>query len=292
MGVTALAGVHGIWNGAYLKASAGDLPGALGAIGADWSKWVGRGLRKAGVASPDAAPMPVAYYADCLFRGERMGSEDSVPPTPFGQRLLAAWIEEVRLAEAGAAAVPLAAQGRLTFALRSMTQWFTERFGPQALRIVSATVSELATYFDPESVDARPRARERVAEMLREHRPRVLMAHSLGSVVAYEALCAHPDLGVELFVTLGSPLAMRSVVFDRLLPTPLGRGIKPPGAAVWVNIGDRGDPVAVPKHGISRRFLDVSRDRDTSIHLVDPHLAKNYLRCPELIEEILPYVTG
>jgi pimeloyl-ACP methyl ester carboxylesterase len=127
--------------------------------------------------------------------------------------------------------------------------------------------------------------------MLRGHRPRVLLAHSLGSVVAYETLSAHPDLGVELFVTLGTPLAMRSVVYDRLSPTPMGRGAKPPGAAAWVNIADRGDPVAVPRRGISQRFQDVARDRDTSIHLIDPHTAKNYLRCGELIEEILPYVT-
>ncbi|MEZ0066361.1 hypothetical protein ABIA32_002371 [Streptacidiphilus sp. MAP12-20] len=287
MSATALSGVHGIWNYPYLKAAAGDVPGAVDAIGADWSRWVGRGLRKVGVELPGSGPMPVAYYADCLFRGERMGSADPAHLTPFAQELLAAWIEEVRLAETGAPAAP---QGRLTFALRSMTEWFTERFGSQALRIVSATVSELATYFDPDSVDERTRSQERVAEMVRSHRPRVLLAHSLGSVVAYEALCAHPDLEVELFVTLGSPLAMRSVVFERLLPSPKGGGAKPPGAATWVNIADRGDPVAVPRSGVSLRFLDVFRDVETSIHLIDPHRAKNYLRCPELVEEIMPYV--
>ena len=34
------------------------------------------------------------------------------------------------------------------------------------------------------------------------------MAHFLGTVVAYEALHAHPDLHVHLLVTLGSPLAL------------------------------------------------------------------------------------
>ena len=34
------------------------------------------------------------------------------------------------------------------------------------------------------------------------------MAHSLGTVVAYEALHAHPGLHVYLLVTLGSPLAL------------------------------------------------------------------------------------
>jgi hypothetical protein len=34
------------------------------------------------------------------------------------------------------------------------------------------------------------------------------MAHVLGTVVAYEALHAHPDLHVYLLVTLASPLAL------------------------------------------------------------------------------------
>ncbi|WP_327328017.1 hypothetical protein OG735_39895 [Streptomyces sp. NBC_01210] len=286
-----MSGVHGIWNYQYLKDAAFDMPGAIGAIGADWSRWVGRGLRKVDAALAPPGPIPVAYYSDCLFRGVRMGGEDPRRLTPFGQELLAAWIEEVRLAEVGVAAAPLVPQGRLTFALRSMVQWFTERFGQRSLRIVSATVGELAAYFDPESPAARLQAQDRVATMLRCHRPRVLLAHSLGSVVAYETLSAHPDLEVDLFVTMGSPLAMRTVVFERLSPVPQGRGAKPPGAAAWVNIADRGDPVAVPRHGMSQRFIDVVRDRETSIHLVDPHTAKNYLRCAELVEEILPHVT-
>jgi hypothetical protein len=38
---------------------------------------------------------------------------------------------------------------------------------------------------------------------------RVVVAHSLGTVVAYEALCAHPEWPVHTFVTLGSPLGIR-----------------------------------------------------------------------------------
>jgi hypothetical protein len=57
-----------------------------------------------------------------------------------------------------------------------------------------------------------------VAEVVRTHRPRVLLARSLGSVVAYEALRGDPGLRVEPFVTLGSPLAMHAVVFERLRP--------------------------------------------------------------------------
>ena len=47
---------------------------------------------------------------------------------------------------------------------------------------------------------------------------RVLAGHSLGSVVAYEALCAHPEWPVRRLVTLRSPLGIRNLIFDRLVP--------------------------------------------------------------------------
>jgi pimeloyl-ACP methyl ester carboxylesterase len=40
---------------------------------------------------------------------------------------------------------------------------------------------------------------------------RVVVAHDLGSVVAYEALCDHPELNVETFITLGSPIGQPNV---------------------------------------------------------------------------------
>ncbi|MET9761358.1 hypothetical protein ABZ016_20235 [Streptomyces sp. NPDC006372] len=289
MDASALAGVHGIRNYGYLRDAAGDLPDALRAIAADWSRWIGHGLRKVGGVSLQE-PCPVAYYADCVFRGDRMGPAQSPRLTPFAEQLLAQWIEEVRSAETGSAAAPLVSQGRLTSALRSMTEWFTERYGQRALRIVTAAVSELAAYFDPAFPGKREEAQDRVAAVLRERRPKVLLAHSLGSVVAYEALSRDSGLHVELLVTLGSPLAMRTVVFDRLIPPLQGRGSKPPGVVEWVNIADLGDPVAVPKGGVSQRFSGVARDHAARIHLVDPHSAKNYLRCAELVGEIKKFV--
>ena len=77
----------------------------------------------------------------------------------------------------------------------------------------------------------------------------VVIGHSLGSVVAYEVLCAQRFPGVRSFVTLGSPLGLPNLIFDRIQPEPL-----PPGAAVrghwpgtvkaWTNITDSGDIVA------------------------------------------------
>jgi pimeloyl-ACP methyl ester carboxylesterase len=45
---------------------------------------------------------------------------------------------------------------------------------------------------------------DRVREMLPQH-PRVLIGHSLGSIVAYETLCQIPDHGITTLITVGSP---------------------------------------------------------------------------------------
>jgi hypothetical protein len=76
---------------------------------------------------------------------------------------------------------------------------------------------------------------------------RVVIGHSLGSVVAYEALCRHPEWRVDTFISLGSPLGIRHLVFDALTPAPHnGRGIRPE-IRRWVNIADAGDIVALEK---------------------------------------------
>ncbi|WRZ95481.1 alpha/beta hydrolase [Streptomyces sp. NBC_01007] len=72
--------------------------------------------------------------------------------------------------------------------------------------------------------------------------PSIVVAHSLGSVVAYETLHAFPA-SVPLLVTIGSPLAMRAVVWPHLDPKPCRT---PPGVESWLNFWDR-DDVIVPR---------------------------------------------
>jgi pimeloyl-ACP methyl ester carboxylesterase len=81
---------------------------------------------------------------------------------------------------------------------------------------------------------------------------RVVVAHSLGSVVAYEALAslhAGPGHSVRALVTLGSPLGIPNLIFDRLRPAPVGgRGLWPgTGELLWTNLADGGDVVALVK---------------------------------------------
>ena len=101
-------------------------------------------------------------------------------------------------------------------------------------------------------------------------------AHSLGSVVAYEALHQRPDLRVGTFLTLGSPLGMPGTVFEALDPEPVaGRGVRPPGVQRWVNVADVGDLIAVPVE-LGGRF-DVDRHEPVRIAFADFHTFGGYL---------------
>jgi pimeloyl-ACP methyl ester carboxylesterase len=88
----------------------------------------------------------------------------------------------------------------------------------------------------------------RVAQQVSED-TRILIAHSLGSVVAYEALCAMPELQrIQTLVTMGSPLGVPRLVFDALTPAPIdGKGAWPGQVHRWINISDDGDVVALQK---------------------------------------------
>lgn len=91
----------------------------------------------------------------------------------------------------------------------------------------------------------------------------VVVAHSLGSVIAYRAL-ANADPAscppVHTLVTLGSPLGS-PLVFDTLKPAPVnGVGVWPGRVQRWVNVAAVGDQAASVDR-LSERFGARVEDR-------------------------------
>ena len=138
----------------------------------------------------------------------------------------------------GKARTPLLVQRALAQLSKSR---FVKAIGPSLL------VSELRQVrlflHDP---SCRERILQRMAEKVRPD-TRVIIAHSLGSVVAYEALCAHLEWEIDTLVTLGSPLGIPNLVFDALARRARGETDLWPGVRQWVNIADQGDLVALIK---------------------------------------------
>ncbi|MFB7160955.1 hypothetical protein [Streptomyces sp. NPDC056242] len=223
----------------------------------------------------------VAYYADLLQRPGRQGSGDLESLDDFELALVEEWLRETGIPDAVAA-------GRATAPLRQALGWVASRHSlgrPIVEWFVATFFREVAAYLRHENGAIRTAACARVADAITIYKPRVVIAHSLGSVVAYEALWANPVLTVDLLVTLGSPLALPHAVFHRLQPPPeAGRGSKPPGVRRWINLADPGDLVALPPGGLERQFDGVDRNRPKGrpIHAFDFHKAVNYLATAEL----------
>ncbi|MDF4253899.1 hypothetical protein [Streptomyces sp. WMMB303] len=103
-------------------------------------------------------------------------------------------------------------------------------------------LAQVSRYLDRAERDSRGRAldvriRERLLRQTDPGRPLVVVAHSLGTVVSFEAL--HEYTGsVELLVTLGSPLATGAAVRQRIRPVPART---PEVVARWLNFWDRDD---------------------------------------------------
>ncbi|MEX1253401.1 MAG: alpha/beta hydrolase [Dehalococcoidia bacterium] len=93
----------------------------------------------------------------------------------------------------------------------------------------------------------RRKTMERVIPVIRANRKNriVLVGHSLGSVVTYDILNTHPELRVDLFVTIGSPLGIDKAVRQRLLPSRSGKRVVPTGVGSWLNAADQDDYVAL-----------------------------------------------
>jgi hypothetical protein len=80
-----------------------------------------------------------------------------------------------------------------------------------------------------------------------ESRPRLVIAHSLGSVVAYDWLRSHAATSATTLITLGSPLGLRPVLRELHPFVDACQAPWPTGIATWVNVAAKEDVVASVK---------------------------------------------
>jgi hypothetical protein len=194
----------------------------------------------------------VGFYGD-IFRlrgGRGLDSpllDASDVTAPENQQLLRAWWEEAARTETvvhgpddlGRVRTPNWIQRALDALSHSAF------FAGLSEHALVSSLSQVRRYFTEPAT--RQAIRDRVAACVTSETC-VIAAHSLGSVAAYEAMCAHPEWSGISLVTLGSPLGIRNLVFDRLEPVPAqGKGHWPQCASSWTNIADSGDIVALAK---------------------------------------------
>jgi hypothetical protein len=186
---------------------------------------------------------------------------------------------EISLAEATAAAAKLAASAVSSIRRRGVAASFPER--------VRWTAGYVVAWVEDEGF--RRASRRRMLDAVREHEPDVILAHSLGSLVTFNAFthddAAEPDVASVLkkarYVTIGSQLANRFVIRN------LTDGeIAPPPVGFWHHLYNEHDDVFTePIEG-----LDAARFRQTAtpfdLEGVGDHAAGRYIAHPAAIAEV------
>ena len=232
---------------------------------AEWLPSLAGGIRTAGHpaladdlwrnARPGEARM--AFYGDVFAAHGQQGADDAVSVTewPFAEMLAEEWL--ARAADSASRESDQATARRelqilhgqqadvqgIRAAARPVLNALVRlrpfaRFGVAfAERLLVKALRQVTLYLTDD--DIRERVQARVADLVRPE-TEIMIGHSLGSVVAYEAI---HRLGrpFPLLITLGSPLGTRTIVYERTRPQP---PTVPDGLTRWVNIADRDDLVA------------------------------------------------
>jgi len=272
--VVVVHGINNTYNGPHQMAST-------------WVPALLDGLRLARCDQAlSAEEVTCVSYGD-LFRpaGRFLGDED-LPwleaddvEAGFEQDLLGVWWQAASEADAGVIAPDASTLGASRMVQSALAALSCSRFLAEVSeRVLIFWLKQVRRYFTDDALRREVQARFAAGVGADT---RVVVAHSLGSVVAYEALCAHPQWPVTTLVTLGSPLGIRNLVFDRLSPAPTTgdegwRGMWPDGVQRWTNITDAGDFVALVKC-LRTRFgdevVDVGIDNGIGAHQVQRYLS-------------------
>jgi hypothetical protein len=130
--------------------------------------------------------------------------------------------------------------GRPALNALARLRWFAPFGMALASRFVWKALTQVSRYLTDDEI--RCYAQDQVLQWI-DSNTRLVIGHSLGSVVAYEALHRVTDRsqsGLTL-MTIGSPLGLKTVVYDRLRPQP---PFVPAAVTRWENLAAEDDLVA------------------------------------------------
>ncbi|MCL4180096.1 MAG: S8 family peptidase [Verrucomicrobia bacterium] len=244
--------------------------------------WVNRnryGAPLGDTEDPDelAAMEPRAGFAAASVRRRGDSSGDLLPPEARGRSAESLRRLERELLNNVGAATPKGNFGKKILpAPKFVRDWITRG----ATRALLGDAYDL--FFDPVE-------RERMEESLKSRLrtgggPFVIIAHSQGSMIAYDVLCRWDrtkdgDIEVPLFITIGSPLGLTEVK-DRMKElTGQKRLSVPASARRWANFADTCDYVALDKK-LAGDYVPKDRIEDAKVDnpvRKNPHSGIGYL---------------
>ncbi len=221
-----------------------DLPG----VRAHWAGGLARGLAAAGLPPIDARDASFPFYGAALTGALGSAREVVLSDAAPGARPDAAPVRDAYTAvlEEAARATGMPASepaegsresGALDLVQRALS-WLAGRSALDEA-VIATVFRDVAAYLTDE------RVRKVVLDVVLDELPPdgdlVLVAHSLGTVVAMDVLQNLPDRHVPLLVTAGSPLGLDAVHTELLAPVLR----RPANVARWVNAWAVPDAVAI-----------------------------------------------
>jgi len=251
-------------------------------LAGQWSPAIRDGMRAAGADESQLAlaqSIDVTFYGD-LFRGRKKGASSApLVLADIGEGLesdlLLAWDEQSREAGVSGSEQGSKKGGRAPRSIQVVAKALLELrfFAALADRTLVGPLRQVRWYLtEPET---RASARGRFLDALSAD-TRLVIAHSLGSVVAYESLCGEGLPAKPALITLGSPLGLPNLIFDRLEPGPIaGVGRWPGGVRSWTNISAPNDVVASVKRLaplFEGEIDDITVANEARAHDVRPYL--------------------
>ncbi|MFE5757658.1 hypothetical protein ACFQ7I_28800 [Streptomyces massasporeus] len=252
----------------------------------------------------------MAFYGDLFLTSDVQGSREAGVDrrqAALVEALAMEWLERAALRSSRArnralaqhelAAMQLAAEevdvqgphalARPLLQALARVPWFASLGVGFASRFVIRALRQVTSYFTDEEI--REACIDRVLSRIGPD-TRVVIAHSLGTVVAYEAL-HRSAASLPLLITLGSPLGLRTVVYERLRPQPPA---VPSIVRQWINAADRDDLVAADLD--LRAALEDKTGVVQDCLIVDngsrPHDATHYLSKKELAGSVAGAALG
>ena len=253
-----------------------------------WYNALRDGLAAAGYRSAADTLAPtdirVAFFGDLFRPPDAMAvrdppySPEDVEPGPERDLLAEFYRAAVEQEPSLGAPEGTMGQGKASVQIMLDRLLRSRTFAGVAQRVLVGDLKQVNRFLADGSVKERVLAR---VDEQADDSTRVVIGHSLGSVVAYEYLCRYQPSSVELLVTLGSPLGIPNLVFDRLTPAPAdGTGAWPGTVAGWLNVADPDDIVALRKQ-LAGLFPGPGGGAAVDDRLVDngdqPHAIDRYL---------------
>jgi pimeloyl-ACP methyl ester carboxylesterase len=172
----------------------------------------------------------------------------------------------------------------------------------QVDRLLGIAFDDLRDYYA--KPDVRNLMRARLATVLQQHQDKrvCLIAHSMGSIIAYDVLrtLEQQPPAIDHFVTIGSPLGLPIVtqhIRGEFSKTSIPRQVKQ-----WTNLADPGDKVALDcsladeyqsfPGAVGVQDVLVYNGYVDRLGKIDRHNGYGYLRTPELADVVRAFLAA